>query len=107
MKHILLFIILILLTACTEKQPDGFDSSAVQGKPIVIASNYPLYFFTRKIAGDAIDVRFPEIEGDPAMWAPGGQASADLQDADLLILNGAGYAAAHRKRNSAPTRSGR
>ena len=91
MKHILLFVTLILLTACTERQPDGVDSDAVQGRPVVIAPNYPLYFFTQKIAGDVIDVRFPKIEGDPAMWAPGGQESADLQNADLLILNGAGY----------------
>jgi zinc transport system substrate-binding protein len=91
MKHILLFVTLVLLTACTEKQPDGVDSNAVQGRSVVIASNYPLYFFTKEIAGDVIDVRFPEIEGDPAMWAPGGQESADLQNAELLILNGAGY----------------
>ena len=91
MKHILLFVTLAVLIACTEKQPDDFDSNAVQGRPIVIASNYPLYFFTQKIAGDVIDVRFPEIQGDPAMWAPVGQESADLQHADLLILNGAGY----------------
>ena len=91
MKHILLFVTLVLLTACTEKQPDGVDLNAVQGRPVVIASNYPLYFFTKEIAGDVIDVRFPEIEGDPAMWAPVGQESADLQNADLLILNGAGY----------------
>ena len=91
MKHILLIVILVLLTACTEKQPHGVDLNAVQGRPVVIASNYPLYFFTKEIAGDVIDVRFPEIEGDPAMWAPGGQESADLQNANLLILNGAGY----------------
>ena len=91
MKHILLLVTLVLLTACTEKLPDGVDSNAVQGRPVVIASNYPLYFFTKEIADDVIDVRFPEIEGDPAMWAPGGQESADLQNAELLILNGAGY----------------
>ena len=91
MKHIILFVTLVLLAACTEKQSDGFDSNIAQVKPVVITSNYPLYFFTQKIAGDAIDVRFPELEGDPAMWAPGGQESADLQNADLLILNGAGY----------------
>ena len=91
MKYILFFITFVLLTACTEKQSDGIDANAVQGAPVVIASNYPLYFFTQKIAGDVIDVRFPEIDGDPAMWAPGGQQSADLQKADLLILNGAGY----------------
>ena len=91
MKHILLFVTLAMLIACTEKQPDGFDSNETKGKPIAIASNYPLFFFTQKIAGDVLDVRFPEIQGDPAMWAPGGQESADLQNADLLILNGAGY----------------
>ena len=32
-----------------------------------------------QIAGDQIDVRFPSIDGDPAMWVPGGDDLAMLQ----------------------------
>ena len=91
MRKILLAIITLLLVACTEQEPAGVSSTTQHGKPRVVASNYPLYFFTSEIAGDSITVNFPEIEGDPAMWAPGGSDADLLQSADLLILNGAGY----------------
>ena len=47
--------------------------------PLVYASNYPLYFFASEIAGDAVEVRLPEIKGDPAYWAPDGDQVAELQ----------------------------
>jgi zinc transport system substrate-binding protein len=91
MRKILLPFITLLLVACTEQKPDGMDSTAQPSKHRVVTSNYPLYFFTSEIAGDSITVNFPEIEGDPAMWAPAGPDADLLQSADLLILNGAGY----------------
>ena len=91
MKKIIFLAFAILLAACTEKQPVSPDSSLSTDKPVVMTSNYPLYFFTHEIAGESIDVRFPEIDGDPAMWAPSGAEAGQLQGADLLILNGAGY----------------
>jgi zinc transport system substrate-binding protein len=90
MKKIILLAIVTLLMACTEKEPIGPDSTS-RSKPVVITSNYPLYFFTHEIAGESIKVIFPTIEGDPAMWAPTGPDVAQLQNADLLVLNGAGY----------------
>jgi len=38
----------------------GFRNGAV------LAMNYPLYFFASEIAGTAVDVRMPDIDGDPA-----------------------------------------
>ena len=63
MRKIVLIAIAILLVACTDDQPAGIDSTSTQGKPVVMASNYPLYFFTREIAGENIEVSFPTIEG--------------------------------------------
>lgn len=91
MKKTLIIALVALLMACTDKEPTGQNTTATQSKPVVVTSNYPLYFFASEIAGNEIDVRFPSINGDPAMWAPGGDDVAMLQDADLLILNGAGY----------------
>lgn len=60
-------------------------------RPVVYASNYPLYFFATEIVGGKIDIRLPEMQGDPAFWAPDGDQAAALQKADLILLNGAGY----------------
>jgi zinc transport system substrate-binding protein len=90
MKKIIFLAIVALLMACTEKEPVDSGSTS-RSKPLVITSNYPLYFFAREIAGDSIEVHFPDIEGDPAMWAPTGSDAAELQNADLLIFNGADY----------------
>jgi zinc transport system substrate-binding protein len=91
MRKIILIAITILLVACTDNEPAGIDSTSLRSKPVVIASNYPLYFFTSEIAGEDIEVGFPKISGDPAMWAPSGEDVGTLQNADLLILNGADY----------------
>ena len=92
MKSILLFV-LVCLAACTEQEPARNSPEAGRSTPVVIASNYPLYFFAQQVAGDAVDVRFPDIVGDPATWLPSGDQAVALQAADLIILNGAGYEA--------------
>ncbi len=62
-------------------------------KPIVYTVNYPLYYFASRIAGDAAEVVFPVPEDvDPAFWMPGTEEIAAFQKADLILLNGAGYA---------------
>lgn len=58
-----------------------------------VAVNYPLAYFASRIGGDAVDVRFPAPpEGDPANWNPPAQELEAFRDADLILLNGAGYA---------------
>ena len=91
MRRILLIALTLLMVACTDKEPATTDLTELRDKPFVIASNYPLYFFTSEIAGEAIDVSLPAIAGDPALWSPSGEDASKLQHADLLILNGAGY----------------
>ena len=92
MKRLLLLLV-VCLAACTEREATETSVEVAGSAPVVIASNYPLYFFAHEIAGGAVDVRFPEIEGDPAFWSPSADQAAMLQSADLLILNGAGYEA--------------
>ncbi len=67
------------------------DGAAV---PVVYAVNYPLAYFAERIAGDLITVEFPApADIDPALWSPGAETVAAYQQADLILLNGAGYAA--------------
>jgi zinc transport system substrate-binding protein len=59
----------------------------------VYVVNYPLMYFAERIGGEAVDVRFP-VPGDedPAYWSPGAEDVGAYQEADLVLLNGAGYA---------------
>ncbi len=55
--------------------------------------NYPLAYFAERIAGDQARVVFPAPAGiDPVFWQPGIETIRAYQQADLILLNGAGYA---------------
>jgi len=82
---------LLLLSACKEQVNVTSGAAKDFGKPLVLASNYPLYFFASQIAGDAVEIRMPEMDGDPAMWWPSSPDLSLMQNADLIILNGAAY----------------
>lgn len=86
----------LLVTAACEKateQPAVVDPAA--GKILNIYTvNYPLAYFARRIGGEFVTVNFPAPAGvDPAIWRPAPQVILDYQQADLILLNGAGYAA--------------
>ena len=60
---------------------------------VVYTVNYPLQYFAQRIAGAHADVVFPAPAGvDPAFWQPEEATIAAYQQADLILLNGAGYA---------------
>ena len=62
------------------------------GKPRVLVANYPLHFFTQRIAGDLVDSVFPAPpDEDPAFWQPTDTVVGWFQGADLILMNGATY----------------
>lgn len=81
----------------------GFSTLAAD-RLTVYAVNYPLAYFAQRIGADYVDVVFPVPAGiDPAFWQPDVQDIAGFQQADLIFLNGAGYAK-WLKRTSLPRR---
>jgi zinc transport system substrate-binding protein len=59
----------------------------------VAVVNYPLQYFTKRIAGDHVDIVFPVPQTeDPAFWKPKESDILQYQQADLILLNGAEYA---------------
>ncbi len=67
--------------------------AAGQGELVVYTVNVPLQYFAQRIAGEHADVVFPApADVDPAFWQPGVEIIAGYQQADLILLNGAGYA---------------
>jgi zinc transport system substrate-binding protein len=67
--------------------------AAEQGRLTLYTVNYPLQYFAQRIAGEHANVVFPApADVDPAFWQPGVEIIAAYQQADLILLNGAGYA---------------
>lgn len=90
-----LLMVLVLLTGCGPEQVPGPDSgeAAHALKPAVYAVNYPLAWMAQQLVGEGARVVFPAPEGiDPAFWEPDITTLTQYQQADLLLLNGAGYA---------------
>jgi len=86
-----------LLVGCGEGEP---QSEAPVGEPekaerlSVYVVNYPLQYFAKRIGGEIVTVVFPApADEDPAYWSPDPDVIAAYQGADLILLNGAGYAA--------------
>ena len=88
MKWITLLAVGSILTGCSKPAEQKVEG----GMPVVYTVNYPLAFFAERIAGDSVDVVFPEMDGDPAFWEPTAEEISHYQDADLILLNGASYA---------------
>jgi zinc transport system substrate-binding protein len=67
--------------------------TAVSAAPTVYVVNYPLKYFTQRIAGDHVQVVFPAPpDEDPAFWKPDTETISAFQAADLIVINGATYA---------------
>lgn len=68
-------------------------AASAADKLTVYAVNYPLAYFAERIGEEHIKVVFPvPPDVDPAFWEPGVKEIADFQKADVILLNGAGYA---------------
>lgn len=83
--------VLLLIAACSSQQNEKNNSPESQIKS-VYTTNYPLYFMTEYMAPIGVSVHFPAADaGDPAHWQPPVDSLAAMQQADLIITNGASY----------------
>ncbi len=98
-----LFGCAFLVTSCggapdergeTRPPPGAAGTAAATVEPLTVYTvNYPLSYFAERIGGDRVSVVFPAPpDGDPANWAPEADDIVAFQQADLILLNGAGYA---------------
>lgn len=61
-------------------------------KPVIATSNYPLTYFTERLAGDFAEILYDiPADSDPVFWRPTDEQVSALQKADLIVLNGATY----------------
>lgn len=78
-----------LIVACVL----SFSTARADDKFEIYTVNYPLQYFAQRIGGQHVNVKFPApADVDPAFWMPDVKIIGDYQQADLILLNGAGYA---------------
>lgn len=69
------------------------SNAAAQDPPRVVVVNYALQYFTERLLDDTADVVFPvSADVDPSFWRPSIADISMIQSADLILLNGAGFA---------------
>ena len=94
-KYQILNVVLLLLVSLNVSAAD---------KLTVYSVNYPLAYFAERIGGEHVEAVFPvPHDVDPAFWEPAAKDIATFQQADVILLNGAGYAR-WLKRASLPRR---
>ena len=91
------YTVIAMMTACGQSKKNAGSPKIKTGPLEVVAVNYPLQFFAERIGGEHVKVILPvPADEDPADWRPAGEQArefiAKTQKADLILLNGAGYA---------------
>lgn len=89
------FVLCLALAGCGGGTPvDGpVGVSEPVDELVIYTVNYPLAFFAERIGNDLVKVYFPApADEDPAFWKPDAETIAAYQTADLILINGAGYA---------------
>lgn len=87
------FYILCAFCAIVSIAASSWATDGSTGKLSVYVVNYPLKYFAERIGGEHVQVVFPAPANvDPAYWMPDVKTIAAYQQADLILLNGAGYA---------------
>ncbi|MDC8437990.1 MAG: metal ABC transporter substrate-binding protein [Candidatus Nitrosotenuis sp.] len=85
----------VAVIAFTQIQPapnQAGTAPAADSKMLVIASFYPLYEFTKNVAGDRAEVvSFTPIGIEPHDWEPSTGDILRLKDARIFIYNGANF----------------
>ena len=91
----LLVSIIFIIAACGGGPVEDGPTKATESvdRLVIYTVNYPLAYFAERIGNDLVVVHFPApADEDPAFWSPDAETIAAYQAADLILLNGAGYA---------------
>ena len=96
MRHLPAILLASILASCSQDTPTG-DTGGTRPETAddihLFTVNYPLAYFAERILAGTGAVSFPApSDVDPAYWSPSPDVIAAYQEADLILLNGAGYA---------------
>lgn len=94
-RSILLLALFSVLPLCA-CQPDSQPNSKVTTEnktPVVVVVNYPLQFIVESLVGPEYEVLNPvPLDANPETWLPDDAMIQTIQEADLIVTNGANFA---------------
>ncbi|MEM7386127.1 MAG: zinc ABC transporter substrate-binding protein [Verrucomicrobiota bacterium] len=101
-----LFFLLLLPCSCDRGPEISGKAAQVTEEPGKIYTTfYPTQYFTNRLVGNQVEVVCPvPADEDAIFWMPGREALAAYQAADLIVLNGAGFAKWVEKASLPPSR---
>jgi zinc transport system substrate-binding protein len=87
-----LAVVAVVIAAGAAVLLSSNSSNAKTGKLSVVASFYPLYYFSSEIGKDHVDVSMliPD-NSEPHTWEPSPSDIIKINDADVLVYNGQGF----------------
>jgi zinc transport system substrate-binding protein len=92
--YVRLLVGALATTGCSAPQPTSEPADAERTVLRVAVVNYPLAYLAERIGGGEVEVWFDApADVDPAFWRPAPETVVRYQRADLILDNGAGYAA--------------
>ncbi|TCP55909.1 zinc transport system substrate-binding protein [Tumebacillus sp. BK434] len=84
----------LVLTGCGDSSKQGAGNGSASDKVQVVTTFYPMYEFTKRVAGDLADVSVLVPAGtEPHDWEPTAKDVARISEADVFVYNGAGFEA--------------
>ncbi|MDF1742611.1 MAG: metal ABC transporter substrate-binding protein [Gimesia sp.] len=95
--HRIYFIVALfsmtLLYACQQKPQQENKLAEEKQPPVIVVVNYPLEFIVKSLVGPDVKVLNPVPPGaDPETWFPDDEIIQTIQEADLIVTNGANFA---------------
>ncbi len=85
-RYLVLLLLMALFIGCSSNKGTGEKTKEDTMK--VYVSNYPLYDFTKNIAGDKVEVINVRQNAGVHGWEPSARDIANLKEADLFIYGG-------------------
>lgn len=68
------------------------NRSTLSGKPLVVTSFYPLYFFTSQLTADKVEIfSITPAGSEPHDYEPTAQQIAQIENSKMTVVNGAGF----------------
>ncbi len=85
---LLLFIFILILSGCSNREQSKGNNKRDGGKLNVVTTFYPMYYFSKQVAGDSANVTLLIPNGvEPHDWEPTAKDMASIQDADIFVYN--------------------
>ncbi|MBX3728731.1 MAG: zinc ABC transporter substrate-binding protein [Candidatus Sumerlaeia bacterium] len=92
MHRLFILSLLVALTVACRPAAEQQRPAAAPAQPRIVATNYPMAWVAERLAGSfaTIELPVPEDE-DPAFWEPTAADIRSMQQADMIVLNGADF----------------